>query len=205
MCLWLTMFELTTSNGDLLQSRTHHRPGIQGAARQHFLSGSTRWTSARPGWVDGVRSLSLALQSPLTPLWATDAELATPRPAREFSQCRGHVTNIHRDPGSCDVKATPIRSNPPIRSEKKRTHAMLKFWLPRLDTESDAWLVSAQSRVRLAACTTGSKAGFPCFHGLARQPTRDVPRIEWCASDPQTDRSTDPNARCSRVSRRPAV
>ena len=34
-----------------------------------------------------------------------------------------------------------IRSNPPIRVGKNELHSMLEFWLPRLDLESDAWLV----------------------------------------------------------------
>ena len=34
-----------------------------------------------------------------------------------------------------------IRSNPPIRVGKNQLHGMLEQWLPRLEPDSDAWLV----------------------------------------------------------------
>jgi len=40
---------------------------------------------------------------------------------------------------------------PPIRVGKNELHAMLSFWLPRLESGADAWMVVQKPRLRFAA------------------------------------------------------
>lgn len=134
------MFELTTSNG--IFSPEHIDSGTQVLLANtppappggHLLDLGCGW---------GPIALTLALQSPHATVWAVDVNSRALDLVRRNAEAIG-VTNINAvtpEVVPADVSFTSIRSNPPIRVGKSELHAMLKFWLPRLDTESDAWLV----------------------------------------------------------------
>ena len=93
------------------------------------------------GW--GPIALTLAVQSPHATVWAVDVNSRALDLVRRNAEIMG-VTNINavtpKDVPS-DLCFMTIRSNPPIRVGKNELHGMLEFWLPRLDLESDAWLV----------------------------------------------------------------
>lgn len=93
------------------------------------------------GW--GPIALTLALQSPHATVWAVDVNGRALDLVRRNAEAVG-VTNINAvtpEDVPSDIEFMTIRSNPPIRVGKEELHGMLEFWLPRLDAESDAWLV----------------------------------------------------------------
>jgi len=133
-------FELTTSSGIFSPERID-------TGTQVLLANSP---SAPPGghlldlgcgW--GPIALTLALQSPHATVWAVDVNSRALDLVRRNAETVG-VTNINAvtpEDVPADVSFMSIRSNPPIRVGKNELHGMLGFWLPRLDPESDAWLV----------------------------------------------------------------
>lgn len=133
-------YRLTTSNGIFSPERID--------AGTRVLLGNT--PPAPPGgnlldlgcgW--GPIALSLALQSPHATVWAVDVNSRALDLVRRNAEAIG-ATNINAvtpEDVPTDLSFTSIRSNPPIRVGKNELHAMLRFWLPRLDPESDAWLV----------------------------------------------------------------
>jgi len=93
------------------------------------------------GW--GPIALTLALESPRSTVWAVDVNERALDLVRRNAEIVG-ATNINAvtpDKVPDDVIFTTIWSNPPIRVGKNELHGLLEKWLPRLDAESDAWLV----------------------------------------------------------------
>ena len=93
------------------------------------------------GW--GPIALTLAVQSPHATIWAVDVNSRALDLVRRNAETMG-VTNINAvtpEDVPADLCFMTIRSNPPIRVGKNELHGMLEFWLPRLDLESEAWLV----------------------------------------------------------------
>lgn len=93
------------------------------------------------GW--GPIALTLALESPHSTVWAVDVNERALELVRRNAESLG-ITNINAvkpEDVPSDITLTTIRSNPPIRVGKDELHSMLEAWLPRLDSESDAWLV----------------------------------------------------------------
>ncbi|MHB1171707.1 MAG: class I SAM-dependent methyltransferase [Lacisediminihabitans sp.] len=133
-------YELTTSNGIFSPERID-------AGTQVLLAHSP---AAPPGgnildlgcgW--GPIALTLALQSPHATIWAVDVNERALDLVRRNATSLG-LTNVNvAGPGDVpeDLEFTTIRSNPPIRVGKDELHTMLEFWLPRLESGSDAWLV----------------------------------------------------------------
>ena len=93
------------------------------------------------GW--GPISLSLALESERATVWAVDVNERALELVRRNAEKLG-LTNINAvlpQDVPDDIRFMSIRSNPPIRVGKDELHAMLQFWLPRLEVGADAWLV----------------------------------------------------------------
>lgn len=93
------------------------------------------------GW--GPISLHLALSSPHATVWAVDVNERALDLVRRNAEKLG-LSNINAVlPGDVpdDVAFRSILSNPPIRVGKNELHGMLRTWLPRLQPDSDAWLV----------------------------------------------------------------
>ena len=93
------------------------------------------------GW--GPIALTLAVQSPHATVWAVDVNSRALDLVRRNAEIMD-ITNINAvtpEDVPTDLGFMTIRSNPPIRVGKNELHGMLELWLPRLDLESDAWLV----------------------------------------------------------------
>ena len=93
------------------------------------------------GW--GPIALTLALESPRATVWAVDVNERALDLVRRNAAIVG-ATNIRAvtpDQVPEDVTFTTIWSNPPIRVGKNELHGLLEKWLPRLDLDSDGWLV----------------------------------------------------------------
>ena len=93
------------------------------------------------GW--GPIALTLALESPRATVWAVDVNERALDLVRRNAAIVG-ATNIRAvtpDQVPGDVTFTTIWSNPPIRVGKNELHGLLEKWLPRLDLDSDGWLV----------------------------------------------------------------
>lgn len=93
------------------------------------------------GW--GPIALTLAVESPRSTVWAVDVNERALDLVRRNAEIVG-VTNINAvtpDQVPDDVVFTTLWSNPPIRVGKNELHGLLERWLPRLDANSDGWLV----------------------------------------------------------------
>ena len=93
------------------------------------------------GW--GPIALTLALESPRSTVWAVDVN----ERALDLVRRNAHILGLD-NVNACRPEDVPeglgfrtIWSNPPIRVGKNELHSMLEHWLPRLDPQSDAWLV----------------------------------------------------------------
>jgi 16S rRNA (guanine1207-N2)-methyltransferase len=93
------------------------------------------------GW--GPIALTLAVESPHATVWAVDVNERALDLVRRNAVIVGvsNVRAVTPDQVPDDVIFTTIWSNPPIRVGKAELHSLLERWLPRLDKESDAWLV----------------------------------------------------------------
>jgi 16S rRNA (guanine1207-N2)-methyltransferase len=93
------------------------------------------------GW--GPIALTLALDSPHATVWAVDVNERALDLVRRNAEALGlgNVNACLPSDVPADVRFTTIWSNPPIRVGKNELHDMLRRWLPRLETGSDAWLV----------------------------------------------------------------
>ena len=93
------------------------------------------------GW--GPIALHLALASPAATVWAVDVNERALDLVRTNAATLG-LTNINavlaRDVPA-DISFRTIWSNPPIRVGKDELHGLMQTWLPRLESEADAWLV----------------------------------------------------------------
>ena len=93
------------------------------------------------GW--GPISLHLALASPHATVWAVDVNERALDLVR-MNAARLGLTNINAVlPADvpADLRFRSIWSNPPIRVGKDELHNLMQTWLPRLQPDSDAWLV----------------------------------------------------------------
>jgi 16S rRNA G1207 methylase RsmC len=93
------------------------------------------------GW--GPIALTLALESPHSTVWAVDINERALELVRINARTLG-LTNVNAvlpEDVPADVAFTTIWSNPPIRVGKSELHGLLSTWLPRLQPDSDAWLV----------------------------------------------------------------
>jgi 16S rRNA (guanine1207-N2)-methyltransferase len=93
------------------------------------------------GW--GPITYTLALESPNSTVWAVDVNQRALELVQRNAATLG-LTNINAcrpEDVPADVTFVTIRSNPPIRVGKGELHHMLERWIPRLEPESDAWLV----------------------------------------------------------------
>ncbi|WP_308468408.1 class I SAM-dependent methyltransferase [Rathayibacter soli] len=93
------------------------------------------------GW--GPIALTLALTSPHARVWAVDVNERALDLVRRNAKTMGlpNITAALPQDVPNTVAFATIWSNPPIRVGKNELHGMLEHWLPRLDAESDAWLV----------------------------------------------------------------
>ncbi len=93
------------------------------------------------GW--GAIALTLAMEAPHATVWAVDVNERALDVVRRNAASLG-LNNLNAVPPEdvpADVAFRAIWSNPPIRVGKAELHALLARWLPRLDDDSDAWLV----------------------------------------------------------------
>ncbi|QNE46557.1 methyltransferase [Glaciihabitans sp. INWT7] len=133
-------FELTTSNGIFSPERIDAGTQVLLANTPPAPPGGNL-LDLGCGW--GPIALTLALQSPHATVWAVDVNSRALDLVRRNAEAIG-VTNINAvtpEDVPADLSFMSIRSNPPIRVGKNELHGMLEFWLPRLDPDSDAWLV----------------------------------------------------------------
>lgn len=133
-------YELTTSNGIFSPERIDAGTQVLLANTPPAPPGGNL-LDLGCGW--GPIALALALESPHSVIWAVDVNERALELVRRNADTLG-LTNINAvKPGDIptDTRFVTIRSNPPIRVGKNELHDMLEHWLPRLDEESDAWLV----------------------------------------------------------------
>lgn len=112
------------------------------------------------GW--GPISLSIASISPETTVWALDVNERSLKLARDNASKLG-LTNINvvtEDQIPEDLKFDAIWSNPPIRIGKAALHALLKNWLPRLESGGRAMLV-VQKQLGADSLLAWIQAEFP--------------------------------------------
>lgn len=93
------------------------------------------------GW--GPISLTLALESPHSTVWAVDVNERALDLVRSNAEKVGatNVRAVTPDQVPDDITFMTIWSNPPIRVGKNELHGLLEKWLPRLDPGCDGWLV----------------------------------------------------------------
>lgn len=135
-----TSYELTTANGIFSPQRIDAGTQVLLAHTPPPPPGGNL-LDLGCGW--GPISLTLALASPRSTVWAVDVNERALDIVRRNATALG-LTNIN----ACrpedvpeDIHFTTIWSNPPIRVGKNELHLMLEQWLPRLEAGSDAWLV----------------------------------------------------------------
>ncbi|MDJ0339550.1 methyltransferase [Cryobacterium sp. PH31-O1] len=93
------------------------------------------------GW--GPIALHLAMASPEATIWAVDVNERALDLVRTNAAALG-LTNINAVLAAdvpADISFRTIWSNPPIRVGKDELHGLMQTWLPRLESEADAWLV----------------------------------------------------------------
>jgi 16S rRNA G1207 methylase RsmC len=93
------------------------------------------------GW--GPIALSLAMESPHATVWAVDVNERALDLVRRNAVALGleNVNAVTPDDVPAEAAFMSIWSNPPIRVGKSELHNLLLRWLPRLEPETDAWLV----------------------------------------------------------------
>ena len=93
------------------------------------------------GW--GPISLHLALTSPHARVWAVDVNERALDLVRRNAAALGltNVTAVLPTEVPADLTFRTIWSNPPIRVGKTELHTLMTTWLPRLQPDSEAWLV----------------------------------------------------------------
>ncbi|MCC6270192.1 MAG: methyltransferase [Microbacteriaceae bacterium] len=135
-----TSHELTTASGIFSPDRIDAGTGVLLANTPPPPPGGNL-LDLGCGW--GPIALNLALESPHSTVWAVDVnERALDLVRRNAATLKLTNVNACRPEDVPDgIRFTTIWSNPPIRVGKNELHRMLEHWLPRLDAESDAWLV----------------------------------------------------------------
>jgi 16S rRNA (guanine1207-N2)-methyltransferase len=128
------------------------------------------------GW--GPIALTLALESPRATVWAVDVNERALDLVRRNAAIVG-ATNIRAvtpDQVPDDVTFTTIWSNPPIRVGKNELHGLLEKWLPRLDLDSDGWLV-VQRNLGSDSLHRWMQATFPEEYSFVRTATNKGFRV----------------------------
>jgi 16S rRNA G1207 methylase RsmC len=97
------------------------------------------------GW--GPIALTLALGSPHATVWAVDVNERALDLVRRNADILGlgNVNAALPADVPADIEFTTVWTNPPIRVGKNELHNMLGAWLPRLEADSDAWVVIARN------------------------------------------------------------
>ena len=93
------------------------------------------------GW--GPIALNLGKLRPDSTIWAVDVNTRSLELTLKNAEYLG-ISNIKvslPEQVPEDLKFSGIWSNPPIRIGKKELHALLLLWLPRLETDAEAFLV----------------------------------------------------------------
>lgn len=96
------------------------------------------------GW--GPIAIALALQAPEAVVWAVDVNQRSLELTKLNAAALG-LKNVRAclvDDVPKDIEFTGIWSNPPIRVGKAELHKILQTWLPRLQSECEAYLVVAK-------------------------------------------------------------
>ena len=75
-----------------------------------------------------------------------------------------------------DISFKTMWSNPPIRVGKNELHAMLSFWLPRLESGADAWMV-VQEYLGSDSLQRWLEAEFPETYSFSRAATNKGYRV----------------------------
>jgi 16S rRNA (guanine1207-N2)-methyltransferase len=91
----------------------------------------------------GPIALAMARRSPDATVWAVDVNSRARDLCRRNAE-RNHLANIRvasPDDVPDDVRFSTIWSNPPIRIGKPALHALLLFWLERLEDDGTATIV----------------------------------------------------------------
>jgi 16S rRNA G1207 methylase RsmC len=93
------------------------------------------------GW--GPIALTLAIESPRATVWAVDVNERALELVRRNAESLGlgNVRAVLPDDVPDDVRFRTIWSNPPIRVGKTELHSILERWVPRLQPDSDGYLV----------------------------------------------------------------
>ena len=119
------------------------------------------------GW--GPVALTLALQSPDATVWAVDVNERALDVVRRNASTLGlsNVNAVLPDDVPGDIAFRAILSNPPIRIGKDELHDLLLRWLPRLDADSDAWLV-VQRNLGSDSLQRWLEAELPAGFGVRR-------------------------------------
>lgn len=134
------LYELTSSNGIFSPERIDAGTQVLLANTPPAPPGGD-FLDLGCGW--GPIALSLALESPRATVWAVDVNERALDLVRRNAALIGveNIRAVRPDDVPADVSFRTIRSNPPIRVGKDELHSMLSRWLPRLEKDSDAWLV----------------------------------------------------------------
>ena len=96
------------------------------------------------GW--GPIAIALALKAPEAVVWAVDVNQRSLELTKLNAAALG-LKNVRAclvDDVPKDIEFTGIWSNPPIRVGKAELHNILQTWLPRLQSECEAYLVVAK-------------------------------------------------------------
>jgi 16S rRNA (guanine1207-N2)-methyltransferase len=128
------------------------------------------------GW--GPIALTLALESPRSTVWAVDVNERALDLVRRNAKIvgAGNIRAVTPDQVPDDVTFTTIWSNPPIRVGKNELHGLLEKWLPRLDNNSDAWLV-VQRNLGSDSLQRWMQATFPDDFTFVRTATNKGYRV----------------------------
>jgi 16S rRNA (guanine1207-N2)-methyltransferase len=134
------LYDLTTSNGIFSPERIDVGTQVLLANTPAPPPGGD-FLDLGCGW--GPIALTIALESPRATVWAVDVNERALDLVRRNAASLGleNVNAVRPEDVPSGVEFRTIRSNPPIRVGKDELHSMLELWLPRLEPESDAWLV----------------------------------------------------------------
>jgi len=168
-------YELTTSNGIFSPERIDIGTQVLLANTPSAPPGGNL-LDLGCGW--GPIALTLALESPHATVWAVDVNSRALDLVRRNAEAIG-VTNINAvtpEDVPPDLTFLTIRSNPPIRVGKIELHGMLERWLPRLEADSDAWLV-VQRNLGSDSLHRWLEGWLPTGFGIARAATNKGYRV----------------------------
>lgn len=158
--------EVTTSNG--IFSPDHIDQGTEVLLRYAPAPPATGdLLDLGCGW--GPIAMTLALESPDATVWAVDVnDRALELVRRNAAELGLHNINaVHPEEVPDTVRFSTIWSNPPIRVGKDVLHSMLQHWLPRMEQDSDAYLV-VQRNLGSDSLQRWLEAEFARSHDVAR-------------------------------------